>query len=304
VNGTTATAPSSSIKITWHLPTSRLPLITCFDIIMVLKSFLSWSAAGLTGATVTVVATTIDDAVWLVPYVGSRRKWSWSARIVHALLFVATLEGLSMASVLVAWIIAATTTSSSSSSSGNPKRDEIILGSIGAALCWGLAIFFFVQKWLKKRRRQLQREQQQQQQAEERAPLTTSSSEPVAGGGAAPYDSVTPGESEPTNDADPKSTSCGTMLTIVSLTTLGALDEVSYFPALVVGGIFSPLEICLGTMLAAVLILLVVTCFLSQCKPLVECLDRIPVYAVIAVFATVLTCGVLYDVLLEGKEED
>ena len=81
----------------------------------------------------------------------------------------------------------------------------------------------------------------------------------------------------------------------MSLTTLGALDELSYFPALLIGKIFTPLEICLGTLLAAVIILMVVGCCLAQCRPLVNCLDRIPIYTVIAVFATILTLEVLYE---------
>lgn len=42
---------------------------------------------------------------------------------------------------------------------------------------------------------------------------------------------------------------------------------------------------------------MVVTVFLAQCKPVLDFLDRIPLYGIVAVFATVLTVGVVIDVM-------
>jgi uncharacterized membrane protein YedE/YeeE len=83
------------------------------------------------------------------------------------------------------------------------------------------------------------------------------------------------------------------------LTFVGALDEISYFPALLVGGVFSSWQLCLGTLLAACLILVIITMFLSQCKPLIEWLDTIPLYGIVGAFAIVLTGGVVVDLLSE-----
>jgi len=83
--------------------------------------------------------------------------------------------------------------------------------------------------------------------------------------------------------------------TVISLTTLGALDEISYFPALVVGRVFTPFDLCLGTFLAALVVLMIVTCFLQPLQPLMTWLDRIPLYGIVAMFATVLTMSVLWD---------
>ena len=275
------------------------------------------TAAGLVGATVTVAATTVDDAIWLVPYVVAshnqqQQPWSMSARVTHAVVFVATLESLALVSVVVARIIIA----SSSSHHNNNKQDRditddddsesILLGVIAALLCWALALFFYIKKVLKRRRRKRQR------QDEERIGLATAAG---GGGGAttddygsAPPTAVTSDPSAPVSSASlvhseapqhqqPKSLSSSSIGTVISLTTLGALDELSYFPALLVGKIFTPLEICIGTLLAAIAILIVVVWCLAKCQPLVDCLDRIPIYAVISIFATVLTLGVLYDVI-------
>ncbi|CAB9512065.1 expressed unknown protein [Seminavis robusta] len=255
------------------------------------------SGVGLLGASVTVAATTLDDAVWLVPYVGSSSKWSTSARVVHAFLFLLTLLSLAVASVLVAFFItrSVTLTSSSTVTDENSKRQEILMGAIAATLCWILAIFFYVKKWLKRRRRQRQEEERliRLQDGESEGPNYDSTKGTT---------SSSPENQPPSEDhGDPTGLSCSSIGTVISLTMLGALDELSYFPALLVGKIFTPWEICLGTLLAAIFILLIVTCCLARCKPLADCLDRIPIYTVIALFATILTLGVLFDALWDDR---
>jgi cadmium resistance protein CadD (predicted permease) len=260
--------------------------------------------AGLVGATVTVVATTLDDAIWLVPYVGSS-SWATPARILHACLFVTTLEVLAIASVIAAFVIREGA-SAATITHDNEKKEEIVLGSIGAILCWILALFFYIKKLLKRRKRRMK---QQQHQEEERIRLTTSTNEnhnkqDDAEGpayGSSNDDNTTTEETEPPPPiiTATKPFTYSTVPTVISLTTLGALDEISYFPALIVGKIFTPMDICCGTFLAALIILAMVTCCLARCQPLADCLDRIPIYAVIALFATVLTLDVLYDVFME-----
>lgn len=244
------------------------------------------SSTGLIGATVTVAATTVDDAIWLVPFVGSS-SFSFSARVAHAVIFVSTLESLSIASVLVALVV-----TNGVSSQTDAKEEEIMLGSIAAMLCWSLAAVFFVKKWLKRRRRQRQRE-------EESTTLVTATNEANSRSTTGnDYQSTANTNDNALPDTSSKPLTCSNIGTVVSLTFLGALDEVSYFPALILGNIFTPLQVCLGTLLAAILILILVTCCLVRCQPLLDCLDRIPIYAVIALFATVLTVGVIYDIWL------
>ena len=89
---------------------------------------------------------------------------------------------------------------------------------------------------------------------------------------------------------------------VISFTTLGALDEVSYFPTLLLGKMFTPLDLCLGTLLASCIVLLVVNLFLSQCKPILDFLDRIPLWVIVGGFATVLTVGVLVDVFSRDEQ--
>jgi hypothetical protein len=263
------------------------------------------SITGLLGATVTVAATTLDDAIWLVPFVGSSSSpWSSSARVAHAVVFVLTLVSLAIASIVVALLIQSTVTPYSDSNTidealSSSKQQEILLGSIAAVLCWVLAFAFFVKKLLKRRRRRQQQLEQEEKsqlmQTEEVGESTTRPDYQATNLAASNSDNLEDGTPTDNSPSRSSTSTFGNIGTVISLTALGALDEVSYFPALIMGKIFTPLELCLGTMLAACIILNIVTCCLARCKPLVDCLDHIPIYAVIAMFATILTIGVLYD---------
>lgn len=223
---------------------------------------------GIVGATLVVTATTIDDAVWLVPYTTSR-KLSVEIRVFHASLFVLTLvmlAGLCCLTAQAVYRIAG-------------EQDDWIFGVIGAILCWIIAATLYVKKLLKRRRRQ------EHQQSHVDAPSEGYGSVPV--------------NVEETREQDEPSITFSP-LTVISLTFLGALDEMSYFPALLVGGVFTWWELCLGTLFAACLILFIITLFLSQCQPLIEWLDSIPLYCIVGMFAIVLTIGVIVD---RWKEE-
>ena len=263
-------------------------------------------ATGLLGATATVFATTLEDAVWLVPYVGFSSRFSKTSRIVHAITFVLTLEMLAIGAVLAAIAIEAGATfqwgnkkDTSNSNSNTQERTEIVLGSVGAILCWTLALYYYIKKMQKRRRKE--REQQERAQAEETVGLVTSDAfqqnQRFGSYGSSDYENNNNNDSDDNNEEQHDDNHAhDSMGTVMSLTFVGALDEISYFPALIVGHIFTPLQICLGTLLATLLILTVVTTCLARCKPLADCLDRIPIYAVVALFGTILTLGVLYDI--------
>ena len=228
---------------------------------------------GLAGATLVVAATTIDDAVWLVPYTTSP-KLTAKFRVLHGALFVLTLEMLAGLCCLTAQAVFRIV----------GEQDDWIFGVIGAILCWIIAATLYVKKLLKRRRRQ---------QAEQRS-HHDASSEPQSteGYGTIPVDlDATQEQDEPHITFAP--------WTVISLTFLGALDEISYFPALLVGGVFTWWELCLGTFFAACLILVIISLFLSQCQPLIKWLDSIPLYGIVGMFAIALTIGVIVDLWKE-----
>ncbi|KAL7484106.1 hypothetical protein ACHAW6_009756 [Cyclotella cf. meneghiniana] len=238
----------------------------------------SLSLAKLAGATVTVTLTTADDAIWLVPYTAPYLPLS--TRITHGFLFILTLEVLACGCVAISKLFQWAVASKKTSSDVKWPDEEIILGSIGAGLCW----------YLKKRRRTTGQGLHLSERDLHRAVTQKVSNQ---------YGSIPSGDEDDENLVSIRPSPCA----IISFTTLGALDEVSYFPSLLLGGIFTPYDLCLGTFLAACIVLVVVTGFLAQCKPVLNFLDRVPLYGIVATFATVLTVGVIFDVMMNDETE-
>lgn len=253
----------------WLLSTTTHPMATT-------------SLTGLVGATLMVAATTADDAIWLVPYTSP--SLPLCTRLIHGALFIATLEVLVFICVAVAsglqWAVS------------DEKNAEILLGSIGAGFCWIIAVALYIKKWLKRRRRAAAQSAFQQQ--------TTHQTDNY--GSVETQDVERPISCEDDSDDNNDDKIQLSPWAVVSFTFLGALDEISYFPSLVLGGLFTPLDLCLGTFFAACIVLIVVTLFLSRCKPLLDWLDDIPLYNIVGTFAIVLTAGVVWDALADKDD--
>jgi Na+/H+ antiporter NhaD/arsenite permease-like protein len=148
---------------------------------------------------------------------------------------------------------------------------EVVLQKTGALLCWFLAGYLFYRSLQRQRRRRRQQQQQQQQQQtfdpNEEMPLVTPPSSHVS--------AIDDDVSQP--------------WMVVTLTFVGSLDEIMYFPGLLLGHLFTAWELCLGACLAGCIMLLVVLTCLRHSQPLMNFLDRIPLYVVVAVFAVVIT---------------
>ena len=259
--------------------------------IMLCRKHTAWS---ILGATLTVAATTADDAIWLVPYTSP--SLPSSTRIIHAAIFVSTLELLACCCVAVAsvlqWAVVTTDDGDDNESSMDGKWDEeIILGSIGAGICYVIALVLYFRKCLKRRSRTASQERTHDKYGS----VDDSGAHGLSGDDS--EQSHVLHESDTHLADEDKVPSQPSPWAVISFTTLGALDEVSYFPSLLLGKIFTPLELCLGTFFAACIVLIGLTLFLSRCKPVLDWLDRIPLYGIVLTFALVLTSGIIIDLL-------
>jgi hypothetical protein len=54
------------------------------------------------------------------------------------------------------------------------------------------------------------------------------------------------------------------------------------------------MQLLVGTFLASGLVLILVLYFLARVKPLVNFLDNIPLYVIVAMFALILTVGLFF----------
>jgi len=241
------------------------------------------TATGLLAATLTVVITTIEDCVWLVPFVAQAP--SLRVGIIHALIFCFTFEAVALAACLLTLVL------------GESLEERLSLGDlalaiIGASLCWVLTGYLYCRSWKRRREREERVEpteacdKRDYGATEEGQRLTADSDDTVERNW----------EELPTSSDAPKPK----VWIIVSLTILGSLDEMSYFPALILGGIFTVAELCLATFFASCVMLIVVIFFLAQCQGFLDILDWIPLYGVVAIFAILLTIEAIWELVTDG----
>jgi hypothetical protein len=236
------------------------------------------SATGLAGATATVIVTTLEDCVWLVPFVAHAP--SVSVALIHAGIFVVTFELLAIGISLVTFLLGG-------SLQGVLGLGDIVLGAVGALLCWILAAYLYLRARRKRREREALPSSSQPDAKGEYGSLESADGDLNA---AASDNGPGPGDGESQGQgAQP--------WMIVTLTILGSLDEVSYFPALILGGVFTATELCLATLLSSLIILVVLHFFLTQCQPLLDVLDSIPLYGIVAFFAVLLSIEVVWELL-------
>jgi hypothetical protein len=219
--------------------------------------------------------------------------------LLHAGVFIVTFEVLALAISVATVLLGEGLTVFGA-------RSDIILGILGAALCWGLAIFLFVRAIQKQKRRSTDEQQPlKDEKKKSDGGYGSSTQEPDLekygrGDSNDPLIEISDSdEASAWTDLTPETAHVPQPWLIVSLTVLGSLDEVSYFPSLIVGNIFTPADLCLATFLASLIILSVLYLALTPCKPFLDFLDRIPLYCIVGFFAIVLTVEVAWEAVFD-----
>ena len=218
-----------------------------------------------------IFLTSADDALWLLPFLISPRL-SRFHRCVHALIFIGAMQGI----VLMSFLLSLTGKHIARHTYGLISLDPSAELSILAALAaWLFFLFLLLRKWWKNRHRSASRTRgysviNEDEDLELGAILSPSS------------DAV---------DFSPKG--------VLFLALVGALDELCYFPALLISGDFTPLDLSLAALLACSLVLLIITVFLSRCRRMLEWMDKVPMSAVVGVYAVSLTVQAVRDCLRE-----
>lgn len=264
------------------------------------------------GATITILITTLDDCVWLVPYL-SPSRYAPSVCIQHGILFAITLISLTSIIGLCTKFIMNTTS----------INFERMIELFGVLLCWMLAIYFYYRSWSKQRQRRLRHEQEARTgiSTEAAAVLHACNDDSILGSSAIDGNNYGSCSTEIKNndndmaqkhrpmDRDDKNnnetvspwhndnivSSEIQVYTIITLTISGAMDEVSYFPSLLIGRVYTFMELLVGTIFTVCIMLLVVTQLLHHCQPILQYLDRIPLYGIIALYALLLTINLIVD---------
>jgi ABC-type multidrug transport system fused ATPase/permease subunit len=264
--------------------------------------YFACSVAGTAGAACTILLTTLDDCVWLVPFVS--HTTTRRIAILHWLTFSATLIGLtSIVSVVTVLVKQWFLKRSSAVGLGHSAGKWSISGSqlwnvVAATLCWSLAGYFYYRSWLKRKKRQ-----HRESRLNDERPATASEAASAVSNlrstevQKSDYGAIDMQYDKSNDRSGDVATATVQPWTVVSLTIVGALDEVSYFPALILGGVFTATELVLGSIFTACTMIFVVRCCLSQCRPLMDLLDQIPLYAVVTCFAIVMSVEAIWEAI-------
>jgi len=199
-------------------------------------------------------------------------------RTFHALTFIFTLQLVVLSSVIFGNLTKLAVN----------RKIEDALPLVGAILCWIIALYLYIKSVLKRRKKEAQK-MLLSCSTEETEELTAQQISYSSVGLVGSLVDDSNSENIASGPEQVGESSKLGLVTVFTLTLLGALDELTYFPSLIIGGTFRPVELAVGALIACVLILVVISCVLTAFQPILEMMDRIPLYAVVALFAAVLT---------------
>jgi hypothetical protein len=246
------------------------------------------------GATTTILLTTMVDTIWLVPFVAQAptRNIAVEHGTIYLLSYVALTSTVSLATFAFREGLSSTTSTEATS---KVDVDEIS-SAVGALLCWILAGLLFYKAWLKKHAIVINDQSEGSGDAngtEGLLEMAQTHNDPT--GSSRVIDS---GAADELISTDEGSDQSGQPWMVMTLTIAGSFDEVSYYPSLILGNVFSVTELIIGTVVAALVMLVVVTMFLTQCQPVLNLIDRIPLYLVVTLFAILITGELLWDMIM------
>lgn len=235
--------------------------------------FLGWDAGRAAIACCFIFITTADDTVWLVPML-STRKYRQKDVLLHALMFCGTLQLVCLA----CWVICVVFAKTMAHVKVGEKdvKLETLLQLSAIIITWAVAAFLFVKKMIKLywKRQQLAANARHNVNYEA---IRDPEMPPEYPSPHLLIEEVTP----PLEDAQP--------ISVFFLTIVGALDEMMCFPSFLLAGTFSIWELSFGCLMASLFILLSITVLFSACQPILNCFDKIPLYAIVALYACYIT---------------
>jgi len=229
----------------------------------------------------TVILTSGDDALWLVPFIASPQRSTDRHALNMTVWFLTLLSLVGVAEVVLLLGVGLGQTGFFETLGMNWPL-ELCLSFIGVVIAWTLVLLFFL-KWSWKLYRKAQKKalkaKKKAQKSEDAALLQEPTTDYAAT--EAPRDTALEPKQAPAAASD--------VCTVISLTITGGLDEVAYFPSLLLTQVFTVWEMAMGTALAAVVLLVVLKCCLAYCTPVLELMDKIPLWVIVSIFASVMT---------------
>ena len=261
-------------------------------------------------AFVTIFVTTADDAFWLVPYLSPR--YSCCARVSHALAFICALQiavwsAWGLVLVFGAGVLSTRVTHKLTHFFGYRVTADALLAVFAALFAWCVVIVLGCKACAKRRRKAAAASSPERSEdwpasaygatdavvaVDPEVASLVAKVQPGKGGGGDGGGGVGDDNGDNEEGASSSARDAAAPCSVLSLALIGGLDEALYYPALLLGGTFTVTQLSIGALLTglAMLLILSVARLLLCCAPILNCVDRaFPMWAVVALFATLLS---------------
>lgn len=232
---------------------------------------------GICSAFSVKLSSSIDDVVWLAPFL--TRNDSWRVIMTNSAIY----SSVCMIQTVVAMGIAYSGRAAVEWATGGSKHTwstEKIL-TVGAGALLTLYAIKLVHEYIQ----EMNEENDEKEGAKEMAEkLEANSYKPQGGNDDEDAKDV---ELQPMTGSRDPSKSSSRQQTLFVIAFIGSVDDLTLFVPMLAGKGFNTSELMLGA-LAATGTILAICIFIGQCKPLANCLGSVPLAAIVGVFACML----------------
>lgn len=253
------------------------------------QAILGW-VAGVGGAASLKMASSIDDVVWLAPFLTANA--SWHQRLRNSLIYTAVC----MCQTLIAFLIAYSgdaaveyITQNNKDAWSTEKILTVIAGSMLAVYSVKLT-YEYIQECQEGGDDDEKEKESDPNHKYTPAATTESQVADVEGGTGIKKDSARhmeiDGSPEKGSPADEQKDDDRSQ-TLFVIAFIGSVDDLTLFVPMLVGKGFNIAQLMLGSFLAVVTIVLICV-FLGLCKPFADFVEKIPLALIVVIFATYL----------------
>lgn len=240
---------------------------------------------GLGSAIMIKLSSSIDDVVWLAPFLTANS--SVAARLSNSSIYI----GVCLVQTVVAYVIAfagstAVKAFTQATGAGKSWTTEKIL-TVGAGCMLACYTVKLLHEYIQEMGEEGGEEGGEGDQ-KERGEYAQVSTEPGAEGAGLEMAEMGENGKDPNGGAkseeEPANAKSQTLFVIAFI---GSVDDLTLFVPMLVGKSFDIVQLMVGAFTAASAIVLICI-FLGMCKPIADCLEKIPLFLIVGIFSVCL----------------
>eukprot|EP00746_Dinoflagellata_sp_MGD_P144254 gnl/MRDRNA2_/MRDRNA2_77007_c0_seq2.p1 gnl/MRDRNA2_/MRDRNA2_77007_c0~~gnl/MRDRNA2_/MRDRNA2_77007_c0_seq2.p1 ORF type:complete len:273 (-),score=49.93 gnl/MRDRNA2_/MRDRNA2_77007_c0_seq2:379-1197(-) len=260
-------------------------------------ALLGW-AAGVGGAASLKMASSIDDVVWLAPFLTANS--SWTQRLRNSVIYTVVCMSQTCIAFLIAYSGDAAVEYITRNNEDAWSTEKILTVAAGSMLAvYAVKLTYeYIQEWREGGDDDNDKKPEENDPKHKYTPAATAESQvaDVEGGTGISKAEKLPdsarrmeidGSPEKGSPADEKKDEDGRSQTLFVIAFIGSVDDLTLFVPMLVGKGFNIVQLMIGSFLAVVTIVLICV-FLGLCKPFADFVEKIPLALIVVIFASYL----------------